>query len=217
MSALIEEIKEAMSVNDEQMLACDVFNTANFKKLTEEEKVRKITCLSNFYGSDQSSKFNGVINKAPALFNNNEIEDQLTFFFEDFTLAVTKAEEIRNNDIQQMVKDGKLSKTGIDNYKDEHPIPPDDIYSTLVETRGQYPEVMQVFKLSLLIPPSTANVERGFSVLNLIHTKQRNRLTVKALDRLMRIVLIGPGKLTESQYEVLVDKYKDMSDRRIEL
>ena len=35
---------------------------------------------------------------------------------------------------------------------------------------------MKLFKISLLINPSTTNVEKGFSVLTLLSTKQRNAL-----------------------------------------
>ena len=81
----------------------------------------------------------------------------------------------------------------------------------------QYPEIMKLFKLSLIITPSTANVERGFSALNLIHTKQRNRLAVQSLERLLPINLVGPKVLDEEVDETLVDNYKNAQAIRIEL
>ena len=116
-----------------------------------------------------------------------------------------------------MVKNGKLKRNDIDSYKDEHPVQGHAVYAVMAKDRELYPELMKLFKLSLLITPSTANVERGFSVLNLVHMKQRNRLTVKSLVRLMRIVLVGPAKFTDEEYEVLIDKYDNMANRRIEL
>lgn len=115
-----------------------------------------------------------------------------------------------------MVKEGKLTTANIDKYKSEHPISPDLIYKDMFGNYEQYPEIMQIFKLSLLIPPSTANVERGFSVLNLVHTKQRNRLAVKSLDRILRIALVGPDKLEDDTYEVLINNYRE-KPRRIVL
>ena len=44
----------------------------------------------------------------------------------------------------------------------------------------------------MFIPPSTANVERGFSALPLSSTKQRNRLKPENRDRIMRLILIDP-------------------------
>ena len=102
-------------------------------------------------------------------------------------------------------EDGKLSSLSVDKYKCEHPIPPDHIYKDMLSSHEQYPQIMQVFKLSLLVPPSTANVERGFSILNLVHTKQRNRLAVNSLDRLLRLVLVGPQKLDDDTFEVLIN------------
>ena len=81
----------------------------------------------------------------------------------------------------------------------------------------QYPEIMKLFKLSLIITPSTANVERGFSALNLIHTKQRNRLAVQSLERLLPINLVGPKVPEKEVYETFVDNYKNAQAIRIEL
>ena len=116
-----------------------------------------------------------------------------------------------------LIKKDELKQNDVDKYKDEHPTQSDQVISLTVPDREQYPEIMKLFKLSLLIISSTANVKRGFSVLNLIHTKQRNRLTVKHIDRLIRIVLVGPEKSTKSEYEKLTGSYSSMSNRRNEL
>ena len=83
------------------------------------------------------------------------------------------------------------------------------IYEELFSEREQFPK-----KLSPLIIPSTANMEQGVSVHNLVHTKQRNCLSVKSLDILMQFVLVGPKKVNDNDYELLVNKYRDMSDSR---
>ena len=116
-----------------------------------------------------------------------------------------------------LIKKDELKQNDVDKYKDEHPTQSDQVISLMVPDREQYPEIMKLFKLSLLIISSTANVKRGFSVLNLIHTKQRNRLTVKHIDRLIRIVLVGTEKSTKSEYEKLTGSYSSMSNRRNEL
>ena len=76
---------------------------------------------------------------------------------------------------------------------------------------------MKLLKFALLITPSTAYVERGFSILTLLVTKQRNSLTPKSIDRLMRLVLLGPEEIDEATWDVLVDQYKNMKDRRLDL
>ena len=70
-----------------------------------------------------------------------------------------------------LIKKDELKQNDVDKYKDEHPTQSDQVISLTVPDREQYPEIMKLFKLSLLIISSTANVKRGFSVLNLIHTK----------------------------------------------
>ena len=68
----------------------------------------------------------------------------------------------------------------------------------------------------MLIPPSTANFELGFSVLALLSTKQRNRLKPENLDKLIRlIILIGPDWFDDATWELLIDKYNTMGERRI--
>lgn len=68
--------------------------------------------------------------------------------------------------------------------------------------------MMKLLKLTLLITPSMANVERGFSILRLLITQQHNSLSPKSIDLLMRLVLLGPEVFHEVTWEVLVDKYK---------
>ena len=128
-----------------------------------------------------------------------------------------REEDKANEEIQKLIENKKLQPGKVAQYKEDHPIPPSEIYKTLTEERSEYPELMTLFKFSLLITPSTANVERGFSVLVLLATKQRNCLSPSTLDKLMRIVLLGPEKIDDRTWETLVDKYRDMSYRRIDL
>ena len=104
-----------------------------------------------------------------------------------------------------------------DSYRHHHSMLTSDVYSRMYVNSEQYSEFMKLFKISLLITPSTANVERGFSALNLIRTKQRNQLAVQSLERLLRINLVGPKVLDEEVYETLVDNYKNAQAGRIEL
>ena len=109
-----------------------------------------------------------------------------------------------------MIKEKKLMSNEIDSYRHYHSSLLSDVYSQMYVNSKQYPEIIKLFKLSLLVTPSTANVERGFSALNLIHTKQRNWLVVQSLERLLHINLVGPKVLEEEVYETLVDNYKNV-------
>ena len=71
-----------------------------------------------------------------------------------------------------------------------------------------YPSMMKLLKFVLLITPSTANVEWGFSILTLLCTKQMNWLSPKNIDHLMRIILLGPEKIEDTVWENLINKFK---------
>ena len=95
-----------------------------------------------------------------------------------------------------MIENKNLQPGKVAKFKEDHPIAPSN---------------------TLLITPSTANVERGFLVLGLLATKQQNCLSPSTLDKLMGIVLLVPEKFNDHTWETLVDKYRDMSDRRTDL
>ena len=108
-----------------------------------------------------------------------------------FDVAIAKAEKKLNKIMFALIKKAELKQNDVGKYK-VNTIQSDEVYSLMVPDCKQYPEIMKLLS-------STASVKRGFSALNLIHTKQRNQLTVKSIDRLMFIVLVGPEKLTKSQ------------------
>ena len=51
---------------------------------------------------------------------------------------------------------------------------------------------MKFIKVSILTTSTTANMERGFSVLALFLTKLRNTLVSNSLDRLMQLISVEP-------------------------
>ena len=54
-----------------------------------------------------------------------------------------------------------------------------------------YPILAQI---ALTLPVSNADAERGFSCINRVKTKLRNRLTLCSLDNLIRISIEDPEK-----------------------
>ena len=77
--------------------------------------------------------------------------------------------------------------------------------------------IYQLVIYSLLIPASTAVVERGFSLMNDICTHLRSRLTQSHLTCLMRITREGPEVLTDPILEELVEKFKNQKKRKLKL
>ena len=53
-------------------------------------------------------------------------------------------------------------------------------------------EINQLKSIIHTLPVSTADCERGFSTMNVIATKTRNRLLVKTINNLLFLSLVGP-------------------------
>ena len=83
--------------------------------------------------------------------------------------------------------------------------------------RACFSRVYQLVIYSLLIPASTAVVERGFSLMNDICTPLRSRLTQNHLTCLMRIISEGPESLTDIMLEDLVEAFKNQKKRKLKL
>ena len=93
----------------------------------------------------------------------------------------------------------------VETYKHEQPLLPCGRLQSYVKKYSPLPRFRETFKLSLLIITNTANVERGFSVLTMHHTKYCNSLSPNLLDKLMRLVLLAAPTLSDETWEALVD------------
>ena len=172
--------------------------------------------LVQLYGNEQCSTFKKEENVAAPLFTfSGDVDSSINYFLLDFELYLTQLKKEQNKKISIMIKENKLMSNEIDSYRHHHSILSSDVYSQMYVNSDQYLEIMKLFKLSLLITPSAANVESGFSAVNLIHTKQRNHLAVQSLERLLHINLVGPKVLDEELYVTLADNYKNAQARQI--
>ena len=68
-----------------------------------------------------------------------------------------------------------------------------------------YPDITTVLVLAALIPPSTAEVERSFSLMNLILTPLRKRLLPENLGHCMRICKFR--KLTDADFDEILKRW----------
>ena len=82
---------------------------------------------------------------------------------------------------------------------------------------SRYPNTMKLFKFALLIPPTTSEVERGFSAVNLLVSPLCTSLNDANVDRLMRICMVGSTNFSDNELEQMVDIFRDSNDRRIVL
>ena len=73
------------------------------------------------------------------------------------------------NETQNLVK-GKIKQSEVHSYIFEKAPTSGDVYkiTEVDESNEFYPNVMHLFRVSLLIPATTANAERGYSVINLL-------------------------------------------------
>ena len=66
----------------------------------------------------------------------------------------------------------------------------------------------ETLKLSVLTTPTTANVERWFSVLTFLSTKLRNTLVPNSLDKLIQLISMEPHKYDLNRDEITdLDKF----------
>ncbi|CAF1540891.1 unnamed protein product [Rotaria sordida] len=78
-----------------------------------------------------------------------------------------------------------------------------------------YPQLSLAAEIFLVVPISTATVERNFSTMNRILTKLRNQLTTQYVDQLMRISIEGPDTLNEEIKEEIINYWKKLKPRRL--
>ena len=77
---------------------------------------------------------------------------------------------------------------------------------------NRHPDITRILNLEPLIPPSTAEVERTFSLMKLIHTKLISRLSQENLGACIRI-----GKfreLTEKDFLSIMEKWLKANDTK---
>lgn len=80
-----------------------------------------------------------------------------------------------------------------------------------------FPQWSLVAKICLTVAVGTASNERSFSLLHLIVTPLRNRISQPMLDALMRIVLSGDYSIKDVEKSVQWWAYKMDAHRRITL
>ena len=81
-------------------------------------------------------------------------------------------------------------------------------------TATLFPNMAKFARICRVILIQTADVERTFSQLKLIKTRNRNRMTERTLDSLLRIALEGP-KVDKFPVTDAVELWTTVKSRRI--
>ena len=72
---------------------------------------------------------------------------------------------------------------------------------------------MKIIEIAALIPPSTAEVERSFSLMNLISAPLRKRLSAENLGHCMRICKF-PRSLTKNGYQQILSRWLEGAETK---
>ena len=146
---------------------------------------------------------------ANCLISKNDQQAEVQYFVIEFNETFEKLKANVLEEANRTLRLNQLKREEIESYIAQHRPIPEDIYSTMCFDgyQRQFSETMKLFKFALLIPPSTANVERGFSTMNLLISPLRTSLGKKNLDRMMRLCLDGPEKLSDETVEKLINTF----------
>ena len=212
----IAEINDAMEETSPVLSSFDLFNSEVIHK---DDKTRRdyLKTIIEHYGECKSDNYENDKIMAIPVINKVQAELEYNDFIEDFDAAITTLNDKMKEDVKVLITAKKLTSDQIDNYILSHKQLSTDIYKFLAAdgTLKNFPSLASLFKISLLIPPSTSNVERGFSIIDLICTPLRSLLSETNLDRFMQICLDGPEKLTDDILEELIEDFKQSRDNEV--
>ena len=212
---LVEDISEALSEKDTVLPAFKVF----YPNQLDTNRVNLLETLCDHYGKEIVDVFENEERVAAAVVITQGVTAESEDFFlefDDINISLTDAVK---TEARKKLDKREIKQDGVYIYINKHKPSSCDIYSVMCKngSADRFPQIMKLFKLSLLIPPSTSGVECGFSVMNLLVSPLSATLNENNVDRLMRICLDGPDKLSDHQLEQLVDNFRDAAPRRIVL
>ena len=182
------------------LIAYDVFNPDN------DQRKSMYVVKNNF--DEIFDEHNGDTVHANCIISKNDQQAELQYFVTEFN---EKSEKLKANVLEanRKLRLIHLKREEMESYIAQHRPIPEDIYSTMCfdDYQLQFQEIMKLFKFALLIPPSTANAECGFSTMNLLISPLRTSLGEKNLDRMMRMYLDRPEKLSDETVEKLINTF----------
>ena len=82
---------------------------------------------------------------------------------------------------------------------------------------NSFPNLAKLAAILIVLPVTTATVERTFSSMKLIKTRLRNRMGGSTLEHTMIICIEGPDRLSNETLEEVRDHYKHSKQTRIML
>ena len=74
--------------------------------------------------------------------------------------------------------------------------------------RETFPHLWKLVQILLVLPLNTAACERGFSLMNIVKTDRRNRLSDELLDQLMVVSLLAAKKTEQEEAKIVCEAIK---------
>ena len=78
-----------------------------------------------------------------------------------------------------------------------------------------FPNPAKLAAILIVLPITTATVERTFSSMKLIKTRLRSRMGESTLEHAMRICIEGPDQLPSETLEAVIDHYKHWKKKKL--
>ena len=78
-----------------------------------------------------------------------------------------------------------------------------------------FPNLASLARLAVVLPVTTATVERSFSDMKLIKTRLRSRLGEETLNHTRRISIEGPDKLNSEDLDSMIQYWKEKKTRKL--
>ena len=145
LTALIEELQNALQINDPVFLAFNVLNVTT--KYSFQERIENVNVLAMYYGSSKTSKMGDSTITAPPNLSNEAVDEQTAkTFFTDFDNSVKREEDCRNKEIRMLVSSGKSKANQMESYKDNHSVVLDKVYADLIVNKESYPDLVKLLK-----------------------------------------------------------------------
>ena len=212
---LVLEINDAMKETSPVLTAFDLFNPDSLDKSLETRK-EYLKTFCNHYGEPRTDDFEHHENTVLPVVNSLDALAELEGFIESMDEATMFLKEKVKKNVERLMNEGALKQVDVHHYTENEMPTACDVYKVLAADGSLklYKNIATLFRISLLIPPSTSNVERGFSVMNLLCTPLRSSLSENNLDRFIRICINGPDTFSDAQFEEMVDIFKATCDNR---
>ena len=160
---LIMEIEDVMKETSPVLSGFDLFNPEAVDK-SKENRNDLLKTLCDHYSMSINDSYEGqTTTTAPVI---NPVHP--TGEFEDFMEAFDDAVSFLNKKLKKSAKQLLGENSDAETYIETKRTTSADVYNYLAADSSlkQFMNIATLFKRSLLIPPTTSNAERGFSVMN---------------------------------------------------